>query len=86
MKNKFLKNNKNLKNEIKKITSTVLEVNKNVINNKSGPNSIDEWDSLKHLNIILACEEYFNIKFTNQELIELLDIDTIHEVIKEKLV
>ena len=49
----------NLTSDIIKIVSSVLNINKKIINNKSGPESLDEWDSLKHLNIILACEDFF---------------------------
>ena len=73
------------KNKIKKIVSQVLNINLKKIKNKSGPDSLKEWDSLKHLNIILACEEHFDLKFSNNELVEMLDIDTINEVLKEKI-
>ena len=75
----------NLTSDIIKIVSSVLNINKKIINNKSGPESLDEWDSLKHLNIILACEDFFKIKFTNDEIVEILDIDTMSTIIKEKL-
>ena len=75
----------NLTSDIIKIVSSVLNINKKIINNKSGPESLDEWDSLKHLNIILACEDFFKIKFTNDEIVEILDIDTMTTIIKEKL-
>ena len=75
----------NLTSDIIKIVSSVLNINKKIINNKSGPESLDGWDSLKHLNIILACEDFFKIKFTNDEIVEILDIDTMSTIIKEKL-
>ncbi len=78
-------NRKNLTNDIIKIVSSVLNINKKIINSKSGPDSIGQWDSLKHLNIILACEDFFKIKFTNDEIVEILDIDTMAAIIKEKL-
>ena len=77
------------KTEIKKkiitVISLILNVPINKIKSKSGPDNFEDWDSLKHLNIILAIEEEFSIKFTNKELIDLLDIDTILETINEKI-
>ena len=31
-------------------------------------NDVEGWDSLSHLNLILAIEERFNIQFTQKEL------------------
>ena len=80
-----MKINSDYKKEIKEVVSKVLGINKSLVKNKSGPNSLSEWDTLKHLNIILACEEYFNVKFIDNELTEILDIDTINEILKEKI-
>ena len=80
-----MKSKPDYKKQIKIIVSKVLNIDIKKISDKSGPNVLDKWDSLNHLNIILACEEYFKVSFSNSELIEMLDIDTINEIIKEKI-
>ena len=45
--------------------------------------SIEAWDSLKHLNLVLALEERFGISFTEQETVEILNYELIRTVLAE---
>ena len=44
--------------------------------------NIKEWDSLKHLSLVLAIEEEFNIRFTNDETLQLTSFKNIAEILK----
>ncbi len=46
---------------------------------------IPEWDSFNHVNISVACETAFGIKFKAAELEELKNVGELVRVIKEKL-
>ena len=39
--------------------------------------SAEEWDSFSHMNLIVSLETEFNIAFTKEEIIEMLDIKSI---------
>lgn len=43
------------------------------------------WDSLSHLNIILAIEKEFNIRFKPYELLKLKNIGELQHLIDQKL-
>ncbi|WP_337866671.1 acyl carrier protein [Ignavibacterium sp.] len=43
------------------------------------------WDSLSHLNVILAVEKEFNIRFKPYELLKLKNIGELQKLIDEKL-
>ena len=45
---------------------------------------IPEWDSLGHLNLILALEEAFNVSFSVDEMPELVSIGAIVRKVEEK--
>jgi len=45
--------------------------------------SIEAWDSLKHLNLVLALEERFGVSFTEQETVEILNYELIRTVLAE---
>ena len=61
-----------MENRIKKIMSVVFEVPDKEINDKSSPETIETWDSLKHMNLVVALEEEFDIEFNDEEIL-LLD-------------
>jgi acyl carrier protein len=47
--------------------------------------NIDEWDSLSHVNLVVAIEKYFKIKFKSSEIIRWKNIGQMFDAIKEKL-
>jgi len=62
-----------MENRIKKVMSAVFEISVEEINEKSSPDTIESWDSLKHMNLVVALEEEFGIVFEDNELVELLN-------------
>ena len=71
-----------IENKLKKIISVIFLVNENKINDESSNENIKEWDSLKHLSLVLAIEEEFNIRFTNDETLQLTSFKNIVEILK----
>ncbi|MDA9806277.1 acyl carrier protein [Alphaproteobacteria bacterium] len=55
------------------------------LNETSGMDNIEAWDSLKHMNIIIAFEEEYKIVFEDDEIGEITTVRMLYEVIKEKL-
>lgn len=68
-------------NEIIKIISDVLETEVAVDTSQV---SCEEWDSLHHLQIIVALEEAFKISFELEEMAEMKDIAIIERIIQQK--
>jgi len=73
-----------LKDKIFKIISQVMEVPVDQVNEESSPDNIEEWDSLKHMNLILALEEAFEVQFKDEEIVEMLSVGLIIITLKEK--
>tara|TARA_Y100000590_G_C15167323_1_gene805966 strand:+ start:214 stop:456 length:243 start_codon:yes stop_codon:yes gene_type:complete len=74
-----------LKKKIVEVMSAVFEVSPKFINEASSPDTIKSWDSLKHMNLIIALEEAFEIEFTDSETVELINFKLIHEIISQHL-
>jgi len=55
-----------------KVMAEVLEVEITSINDDSSPDTMDEWDSLAHVQLVLALEKEFEIKISPEEGIEYL--------------
>ena len=73
-----------MENRIKKVMSAVFEISVEEINEKSSPDTIESWDSLKNMNLVVALEEEFGIVFEDNELVELLNYSLICNIIKSK--
>ncbi|MCK4820461.1 acyl carrier protein [bacterium] len=56
------------------------------LNDDSSPDTVENWDSLKHMNLILSLEEEFNIIFSDEEIVEMLSVKIIVETLKKKAV
>ena len=71
--------------QIKKIMSIVFKIPVEQIQDDSSPNTLELWDSLGQMNLIVALEEEFQIIFTDDETIELLNFVLISNIISNKL-
>ena len=61
----------------KEILVKVQEIFRDVLDNEdieltfeTVANDIDEWDSLTHIQLIVAIEKYFGIKFSAKDILE----------------
>jgi len=45
--------------------------------------SVDAWDSLGHLKLILRIEENFKVKFKTEQIVEATTVRKIYEQLKE---
>ena len=50
----------------------------------SSPDNIENWDSIQHLNLVLALEQEFDVQFTPEEIEQLLSIELIAALLEEK--
>ncbi len=75
-----------MKNRVFKVVSQVLNVSLDRINEDFSPDHAEEWDSLKHMNLILALEQEFQVQFTEEQIVEMLNVALIIETLKEAAV
>ena len=77
--------NKSIEERVENVMSSVFEVSKDKIKNDTSPDTIDSWDSLKHMNLIIGLEEEFDIEFDDDDIGNLLNFDLIKIYIEEIL-
>ena len=54
--------------ELRAIAADILEVDPSEIDEDSSPETIDSWDSVQHLNLVLAIEEQYGITLDPEEI------------------
>lgn len=72
-----------MEDRIKNVMAAVFEISADDITDESSPDTIESWDSLKHMNLILVLEEEFNIELTEEQTVEILSYPLIKIVLKE---
>lgn len=72
-----------METKVKEIMSKVFNVPEESINSISSPDTIESWDSLKHMNLVTALEEEYSIRFNYEQISEMLNYGLIIEVLKE---
>lgn len=56
-----------------------------VIKRETTADDVDEWDSLTHINLVVAVETKFNIRFALGELQTLKNVGDMIDLIEKKL-
>ena len=68
--------------KLKKVISNVLGVPINEINDSSNSDSLDNWDSLSHINLVLAIEAEFDVALTPEDYMDMLSVKSITMILE----
>lgn len=74
-----------IKEEIQVVFRDVFEDDTIVINDKMTADDIEDWDSLTHIQLLLAAEKKFKVKFTTDEILKLKNVGEFVSIIEMKL-
>ncbi len=69
---------------IRRTLASVLGVPEASINDDTSPDSVEAWDSVAHLTLIMALEEAFGTSFTPEETMEMNSVKLIRLLLEEK--
>ncbi len=71
--------------QLQPIFQDVLDQPDLVITRQSDASSVEDWDSLAHVNIVTAVERHFKVKFALGELQELKNVGDMVDLVNLKL-
>lgn len=66
-----------MQRRIYQIISQLFGIPEDQIKDTTAPGDVPNWDSLGHLNLILALEREFDVSFTAEEVTQLLSVGSI---------
>ena len=69
--------------KVKQIMAQVFEVPLDTVPDDASPDTIKSWDSLRHMNLVLAMEEEFGVQFTDEQIVQMLSLELIVHTLQE---
>jgi acyl carrier protein len=63
----------------------ILQVSPEEISTKTTSDDVEKWDSMNHINMILALEQEFGVRYDEEQVVSMLSVGEIIEVTKGML-
>jgi acyl carrier protein len=76
--------NSEILEQVRTITADVLSVPLAAVTPQSSPQTLENWDSVHHLNLVLALEERFSVQFSPEEIDAMHDVENIAAAVESK--
>ena len=76
----------NIFEELNRIFRTVFDDEDITVQDTSTAADVDGWDSLSHVNLIIAIEQKYKIKFSTKELLTFKNVGDLRKAIESKIV
>ncbi len=71
--------------EVTKIFRDVFDDDTLIIVDETNSSDIEDWDSLEHINLVVAMEKKFNMKFNLKEVGKLKNVGEMVDLILERM-
>ena len=76
---------KEIFDKMEEIFTDIMDLKDIKLNDETSADDIVEWDSLSHIQIIVAIEKAFGIKFSSQEMITWKNVGDMVDCIQNKI-
>jgi len=70
--------------KVRGIAADVLHVRSGALSADSSPETVDTWDSVHHLNLVLALEESFGFQFSPEEMDQMKTVGQLAGMVESK--
>ena len=69
--------------KLKGVLAKIFNVDVSMITNDATPDTIENWDSLRHMNLVVSLEEEFGVELSDDQVVEILSYQLIKIVLQE---
>ena len=74
-----------ISDELKKVLLETLQLDDWDIQHETKASEVPGWDSLSHVNVIMAVEQRFNIRFKTSEVLKLKSIGDLQRLVTARV-
>ena len=71
--------------QVREISADLFQVPAEQITAESSPETLERWDSVQHLNLVLQLEQQFNVPFEPEEMDRMKNIGAVVDLVASKL-
>jgi acyl carrier protein len=69
--------------QVRNVASDIFGIPANQVTAESSPETIDNWDSMQHLNLVLAIEEKFGVQLDPEDIEEMKNIGAVAALVEK---
>ncbi|HEU0072913.1 MAG TPA: acyl carrier protein [Dehalococcoidia bacterium] len=73
-----------VREQVFRIVSSVFGCPVKEVDENTSPDTVANWDSLRHMKLMLALEEELGVQFTADQIVEMISVGLILAVLAEK--
>ena len=70
--------------KVKQVFGAVFDVDPTKVKLDWTPDTVKNWDSLRHMNFILALEEEFGMMFSDDEIVAMRNLAVVRDILGKK--
>jgi len=70
--------------QIRQLAADIFGVPLGAIGPESSPENIEAWDSIQHLNLVLAVEEKFSLQLSPEEIEQMSSVGAIVAIVESR--
>ena len=69
---------------LQRVVGTVLNVPPSEVDEETSPDTHESWDSLSHIDLVVALEAEFGVAFSAEDTMEMLSVRLIRMILEEQ--
>lgn len=70
---------------VRRIAADIFTLDLTAVPASASRDTVSAWDSVAHVNLVLAVEQQFDVQFLPEEMLEMLSIELLAMLVEEKL-
>lgn len=71
--------------EVLRLAADLFQVPPDKLGRATSPDTLDGWDSVQHLNLVMAIEAQFSVVFEPEEIAAMKDLGAVARILESKL-